>query len=65
MIAASLLLIISEPFDGTNSILYAMKLFIMTSVNCYGKKGIQNGNCIFAASTESLESQCKVFLKIL
>ena len=34
-----------------------MKLFIMESVNYFGKKGVQDGNCIFAASTESLESQ--------
>ena len=42
-----------------------MKLFIMECVNCFGKKGVQDGNCIFTASTESLESQCKVFLKSL
>ena len=47
------------------SILYAMKLLIMESVKCFGKKGVQDGNCSFAASTESLESQCKVFLKTL
>ena len=47
------------------SVLYAMKLFIVESVNCFGKKGVQDRKYIFAASTESLESQCKVFLKAL
>ena len=42
-----------------------MKLFIMKSVNCFGKKGVQHGQCIFAASAESLESQYKTFLKTL
>ena len=42
-----------------------MKLFIMGSVKCFGKKGVQDGNCIFVASTKSLESQCKLFLKTL
>ena len=37
-----------------------MKLFIIESVNCFGKKGVQDGNCIFVTSTESLESQCSV-----
>ena len=39
------------------SVLYAVKLFIMESVNCFGKKCVQDGNCIFAALTESSESQ--------
>ena len=39
------------------SILYAMKLFIMEYVNCFGKKGAKNGKCIFATSAESFESQ--------
>ena len=47
------------------SILYAMKLFIVESMNYFGKEGVQDGNCIFAASTESLESQCKLLLKTL
>ena len=34
-----------------------MKLFIMKSVNCFGKKGVEDGKCILAASTVSLESQ--------
>ena len=46
-------------------ILYGMKLFIMKSVNCFGKKDVQEGTCIFAASAESLESQCKAFFQIL
>ena len=47
------------------SILHAMKLFNMKSVNCFGKKVVQDGKFIFAASMESLESPCKVFLKTL
>ena len=46
-------------------ILYAMKLFIMERVNCFGKKGVEDGKCVFAASMESLESQCEVALKTL
>ena len=46
-------------------VLYAMKIFIMESMTCFGKKGVQDGNCIFAASTESLESQNKVFVNNL
>ena len=42
-----------------------MNLFIMESVNCFGKKCVQDGICIFVASAESLESQGKEFLKII
>ena len=42
-----------------------MNLFAMENVNCFGKKCIQDGKCIFAASTESFESQYKIFLKTL
>ena len=42
-----------------------MKLFIMESVNCFGKNGVQDGKCIFAVLTESLENQHKTFLKTL
>ena len=43
------------------TVLYVMKIFIMESI----KKGIQDENCIFAASTEFLESQNKVFVNNL
>ena len=42
-----------------------MNLFIKERVNCFGKKCIPEGTCIFVASTESLESQYKTFLKAL
>ena len=42
-----------------------MKLFIMESVNCFDKRGVQDGKCTFAASAEFLESQYKVVLKTL
>ena len=45
--------------------LYAMNHFILESLNCLGKKCVQDGKHIFAASTESLESQYKTFLKTL
>ena len=45
--------------------LYAMNVFIMESMNHFGKKCVQDGKCIFAALTESLESQYKTFLKTL
>ena len=34
-----------------------MNLFIMESVNCFGKKRVQDEKCIFPASIESLESK--------
>ena len=42
-----------------------MNLLIMGSVNCLGKKCIQDGKRTFPASTESLESQYKTLLKTL
>ena len=42
-----------------------MNLFIMESVNWFGKKYVQAGKCILVASIESLESQYKTFLKTL
>ena len=55
---------LSEPFDGANMYFrYAMNLFIMENVNCFGKKYVEDGKCIFEASTESLECQYKTFLK--
>ena len=45
--------------------LHATNLFIMENVNYFGKKCVQDGKCIFAASAESLESQCKTVLKTL
>ena len=47
------------------SILHSMNLFIMESVNCFGKERVQDRKCIFPALTESLENQCKTFLKTL
>ena len=41
-----------------------MKFFVMKSVNCFGKKDVQEGKCIFAASTESLVSQCNLFIQL-
>ena len=37
----------------------------MESIKSFGKKDVQDGNCIFTASTESLDRQCKTFLKTL
>ena len=45
--------------------LYALNLFIVENVNCLGKKFFQGWKMYFSASTESLESQCKTFLKTL
>ena len=42
-----------------------MNLFIMESVNCFGKKRVQDRKCIFPALTESLENPYKTFLKTL
>ena len=42
-----------------------MSLFIMESVNFFGKKPVQVVKCIVAASPEFAESQSKIFLEIL
>ena len=48
---------------GHMSLIFAMSLFIMKSVNYFGKKSAQGGKCIMAVSTEFLGSQYKTPLK--
>ena len=50
-------------FIAQISTLHAINLFIMKSLNCFGKKRVQDGKCIFTAAIGSLESQCKTFSK--
>lgn len=45
------------------SLLYAMSLLIIESVNYFGKKTTQVGKCIISVSTKFSESQYKTFLK--
>lgn len=48
---------------GQMSLLFAMGLFIMASVNCFGKKSVLIGKYITIVLTEFLESQYETILK--
>ena len=48
---------------GQMSLLFAMGLFIMASVNCFGKKPVLVGKYITIVLIELLESQYETILK--
>ena len=57
-------LFLNDPMRQT-SLSYAMNIFTVASVNCFGKKPAQVGKCLVTDSTEFLQSQYVTFLKTL
>ena len=56
---------LSEPFDRANMCFIWKYVLYMESVNCFGKKSVQDGKCIFASSKLSGFSVITNFLTLI